>query len=61
MKCWWFNPRTGSSMDAGEFANQGTHAFIAPSEGFGSDWVLIVDDLSKGYKAPVQPLPVGPI
>ena len=61
VKCWWFNPRSGSSLDAGELENQGTHAFIAPSEGFGSDWVLIVDDRDKGYKAPVQPLPVGPI
>ena len=48
-------------MAAGEFDNRGTHAFTAPSEGFGSDWVLIVDDASKGYQPPVQPLPVGPI
>ena len=41
-------------MDAGEFENRGTHAFTAPSEGFGSDWVLILDDVSKGYR-PVRP------
>jgi hypothetical protein len=61
VKCWCFNPRSGDSMDAGEFDNTGTHAFTAPSEGFGSDWVLILDDASKGYKAPVQPLPVRPL
>jgi hypothetical protein len=61
VKCRWFNPRTGTSMEAGEFDNRGTHAFTAPSEGFGSDWVLIVDDVSKGYQPPVQPLPLGPI
>jgi len=51
VKCWWYNPRSGDSLDAGEFENTGTHAFKAPSEGFGSDWVLIVDDAAKRYKA----------
>ena len=51
VKCWWYNPRSGDSLEAGEFENTGTHAFRAPSEGFGSDWVLIVDDAAKGYKA----------
>ena len=37
VKCWWFNPRSGDSMDGGEFENKGTHDFVAPSEGF-SDW-----------------------
>ena len=36
------------------FDNQGTQAFVAPSEGFGSDWVLIVDDASKSYRPPVR-------
>ena len=52
VKCWWYNPRSGDSTDAGEFPNSGTQAFTAPSEGFGSDWVLIVDDASKGYRPP---------
>lgn len=39
-------------MDAGEIENRGTHDFTAPSEGFGSDWVLIMDNASKGYKGP---------
>ena len=54
VKCRWFNPRSGDASDAGEFENKGTHDFVAPSEGFGSDWVLILDDASKGYKAPVR-------
>ena len=49
--------RSGDSQDAGDFENKGTHAFVAPSEGFGSDWVLIVDDASKGYKPPVYTRP----
>jgi len=54
VKCWWYNPRSGDSLEAGEFENTGTHAFKAPSEGFGSDWVLILDDASKGFKAPAN-------
>jgi hypothetical protein len=54
VKCWWFNPRSGDTSPTGEFENKGTHEFVAPSEGFGSDWVLIVDDASKGYKPPVR-------
>jgi Protein of unknown function (DUF4038)/Putative collagen-binding domain of a collagenase len=53
VKCWWYNPRSGDSMDAGDFENRGTHAFTAPSEGFGSDWVLIMDDAAQAYKAPL--------
>ena len=52
VRCWWYNPRSGDSTDAGEFDNTGAHAFVAPSEGFGSDWVLVVDDASKGYQPP---------
>jgi hypothetical protein len=61
VKCWWFNPRSGDSMDAGEFENRGTQAFTPPSEGFGSDWVLIVDDAAKGFKPPLQPQPPRPL
>jgi hypothetical protein len=52
IKCWWFNPRSGDSILIDEFPNQGTHAFTAPSEGLGSDWVLILDDASKNYPPP---------
>ena len=47
VKCHWFNPRSGDLLDAGSFENQGTHKFDAPSQGFGSDWVLVVDDASS--------------
>lgn len=54
LQCWWFNPRSGDTSDAGQLENKGTHTFVAPSEGFGSDWVLIVDDSSKGFKPPTR-------
>jgi hypothetical protein len=45
VKCSWYNPRTGDTTGAGEFENTGTHAFTAPAEGFGADWVLILDSI----------------
>lgn len=44
VKASWYNPRTGTSTDAGTFENTGTREFTCPSEGFGSDWVLVLDD-----------------
>jgi hypothetical protein len=52
VKAYWFNPRTGTSEDAGAFDNTGTHEFTCPSEGFGSDWVLVLDDEAKKFPAP---------
>jgi hypothetical protein len=43
VKASWFNPRTGATSEAGTFTNTGTRDFTCPSEGFGSDWVLILD------------------
>jgi hypothetical protein len=52
VKAWWYNPRTGTSAEAGEFDNQGTHEFQPPSQGFGSDWVLVLDDAAKKFGRP---------
>jgi hypothetical protein len=45
----WYNPRNGELREAGRFPNKGTQEFTCPSEGFGSDWVLVLDDASKGF------------
>jgi hypothetical protein len=52
LRAWWYNPRTGTSSVAGTFDNSGTREFICPAEGFGSDWVLVLDDASKNYGPP---------
>jgi hypothetical protein len=51
VKVSWYNPRTGDAMPAGTIANRGEHEFICPSEGFGSDWVLVLDDASRNFPA----------
>jgi hypothetical protein len=52
LKAWWYNPRSGAPQAAGEFDNQQEREFVPPSEGFGSDWVLVLDDASKSFPAP---------
>jgi hypothetical protein len=52
VKGWWYNPRTGTSVAIGEFDNSGTREFVCPAEGFGSDWVLVLDDASKKFPPP---------
>jgi hypothetical protein len=48
----WYDPRTGESTFIGKFKNTGTRTFTPPSSGIGNDWVLILDDVKKKYKAP---------
>jgi len=48
-KCWWFNPRNGSTTLIGSFANTGTRNFTPPDS---NDWVLVVDDASASLPAP---------
>jgi hypothetical protein len=49
---WWFNPRSGDAQRAGEYLNRGTKRFTPPSEGFGSDWVLVLDDAGRRWSPP---------
>lgn len=48
----WYNPRTGTVTQAGTFPNSGTREFTCPAEGFGADWVLVLDDASRGFLPP---------
>jgi Protein of unknown function (DUF4038)/Putative collagen-binding domain of a collagenase len=52
VKAWWFNPRNGAAREFDSFDNRGTHDFEPPSQGFGSDWVLVLDDAGKQFRAP---------
>jgi hypothetical protein len=50
----WLDPRQGEVKPAGTFANQGQQLFTPPTNGYGQDWVLILDDTEKRYPAPVS-------
>ncbi len=49
---YWYNPRTGTSTPIGTFENTGTREFVPPAEGFGADWVLVLDDAAKKFGPP---------
>jgi hypothetical protein len=49
---WWYNPRNGSAERIGTFPGKGVQKFNTPEFGEKLDWVLVLDDSSKGYGAP---------
>jgi hypothetical protein len=50
---WWFNPRTGEATKLDTIKNEGKKTFNPPGEpANGNDWVLVLDDAAKKFKAP---------
>jgi hypothetical protein len=50
---WWFDPRTGQATRIGEYPNAGVRTFTPPgTPGRDNDWILVLDDASKGYPPP---------
>jgi hypothetical protein len=50
LSCWWYDPRTGEAIETGEIHGGGIYNFKPPARG--PDWVLVLDDITKGYPAP---------
>ena len=56
VRAWWFDPRTGVAKNLGTRTNEGQLDFTPPAgEGRGHDWVLVLDDEAKHFKAPGKP------
>ncbi len=55
VKAWWFNPRDGTSTLIGTFKKEGARQFRSPAPGELIDWVLVLDDASRGFPAPGRP------
>jgi hypothetical protein len=51
---YWFDPRTGDSKLIGSFPGTGSCTFTPPTKGRGKDWILVLDDASRKFKAPGQ-------
>jgi hypothetical protein len=47
---WWFDPKTGASKQGRAVNGKSARTFTPPTEG--KDWVLVIDDSSKGFSAP---------
>ncbi len=52
VKAWWYDPRHGTAQEIGTFDKAGSREFKPPVHGKGNDWVLVLDDASKGFSAP---------
>ncbi|AWV99268.1 glycoside hydrolase family 140 protein [Arcticibacterium luteifluviistationis] len=52
LRIWWYDVRTGAAFMLGNTVNYGSFAAVPPSSGKGNDWVLVIDDASKGYDKP---------
>jgi hypothetical protein len=51
-KGWWYNPRNGKAEAIGEFEAKGRREFTPPDLGEMVDWVLVLDDATKGFGPP---------
>ena len=49
---YWYDPRKGESKLIDTIPGKGIRKFAPPSSGRGNDWILVLDDVSKGFKAP---------
>ncbi|PIQ20014.1 MAG: hypothetical protein COW65_17465 [Cytophagales bacterium CG18_big_fil_WC_8_21_14_2_50_42_9] len=47
---WWYNPTNGEAIRNKPVKNTVKHHFIPPQTG--KDWVLVIDDASRKFKAP---------
>ena len=52
---WWYDPRTGKALDAGTSVKSAIMTFTPPATG--PDWVLVLDDASRGFSTPGVPWP----
>jgi hypothetical protein len=49
LNAYWYNPRDGKIQDIGTVSNQQNNKFTPPSNGYGQDWILVLDDAAKQY------------
>lgn len=55
LQSWWFNPRSGKSQALNrDLTSVGEARFVSPTGG--PDWVLVLDDVSRKFPPPGQPL-----
>jgi hypothetical protein len=52
LTAWWFDPRYGRAYFIHTGVGTAIQVFTPPSSGRGCDWVLVLDDASKGYAPP---------
>ncbi len=53
LRGWWFNPATAETIDLGSLRAAGVLQLTTPTQGFGEDWVLVIDHAAQGYSIPI--------
>jgi hypothetical protein len=48
----WYDPREGTAQAIGTIPRRGTREFRPPSQGKRCDWILVLDDASRGFPPP---------
>lgn len=48
----WYDPRSGVSEALGEYPRRAYRTFAPPKKGEGYDWVLMLDDVARGFELP---------
>ena len=49
---YWLNPRNGEVKENGKFSKKDFQEFTPPTSGYGQDWILVIDDITKNYPSP---------
>lgn len=52
INAYWFDPQKGEARLIETISGTGTKTFTPPTKGRGNDWILVLDDASKKFKAP---------
>ena len=52
LRAYWFNPKDGKATADEIIDNRGSREFKPPSSGYGQDWILVLDDVTKQYPRP---------
>ena len=50
LNVYWYNPRNGETTKPALVNNKGQQKFSPPTSGYGNDWILVMDDISKKYE-----------
>lgn len=52
VRCSWYDPRYGVTYPVHTHAGYAAQRFVPPTRGRGQDWILILDDASRGFELP---------
>ena len=55
LQSYWYEPKTGKSIKGDLITNKGIRQFVPPSQGYGNDWVLVLDDAGKKFAELMYP------